>query len=62
MRLSGANQNNRLDAYKNTNLILKTTEWMIYKELSIYYLHLFPPLAAVTFLFWDNFENRCLLA
>ena len=39
-RITGANQNNRLGSYKNTNLILKTTEWMIYKVLSLYYLHL----------------------
>ena len=29
IRLNGANQNSRLGTYKNTNLILKTTEWMI---------------------------------
>ena len=46
-RITGANQNSRLGTYKNTNLILKTTEWMIYKVLSSYYLHLFPPLAPV---------------
>ena len=27
---------------------------MIYKVLSLYYLHLFPPLM---FLFWDDFKN-----
>ena len=43
-----ANQNNRLGTYNNTNLILKTTEWMIYKVLPLYYLHLFPLLAAVS--------------
>ena len=32
-RITEANQNSRLGAYNNTNLILKTTEWMIYKEL-----------------------------
>ena len=47
-RLTEANQNNRLGAYNNTNLILKTTEWMIYKVLSLYYLYLFPPLAVVS--------------
>ena len=46
--LSGANQNSRLGTYKNTNLTLKTTEWMIYRVLSLYYLHLFPPLTAVS--------------
>ena len=49
-RITGANQNSRLGTYNNTNLILKTTEWMIYKVLSLYYLHLFPPLAAVSLL------------
>ena len=29
-RITGANQNSRLGSYNNTNLILKTTEWMIY--------------------------------
>ena len=33
--------------YNNTNLILKTTQLLIYKVLSLYYPHLFPPLAAV---------------
>ena len=47
-RITGANQNSRLGSYNNTNLILKTTEWMIYKVLSLYYLHLFRPLAAVS--------------
>ena len=51
-RITGANQNSRLGTYNNTNLILKTTEWMIYKVLSLYYLHLFPPLAAVSLLGW----------
>ena len=32
---------------------------MIYKVLSLYYMHLFPPLM---FLFWDEFKNRCSLA
>ena len=44
-RITGANQNSRLgtykNTYKNTNLILKTTEWMIYNVLSLSYLHLF---------------------
>ena len=30
-RIAGANQNSRLGTY-NTNIILKTTEWMIYKS------------------------------
>ena len=47
-RITQADQNSRLGSCKNTNLILKTTEWMIYKVLSLYYLHLFPPLAAVS--------------
>ena len=46
-RITGANPNSRLGTYSNTNLILKTTEWMIYKVPSLYYLHHFPPLAAV---------------
>ena len=41
-RITGANQNSRLGTYNNTNLSLKTTEWMIYKVLSLYYLHVFP--------------------
>ena len=48
-RITGANQSSRLGTYKNTNLNLKTTEWMIYKVLS-YHLHLFPALAAVSLL------------
>ena len=51
-RITGANQNSRLGTYNNTNLILKTTEWMIYKVLSLYHLHLFPPLAAVSLQGW----------
>ena len=31
-RITGANQNSRLGTYNNTNLILKTTEWMIYES------------------------------
>ena len=42
--ITGANQNSRLGSYKNTNLILTTTEWMIYKVISLYHLHHFPPL------------------
>ena len=38
----------------------KTTEWMIYKVLSLYYLHLFPRLAAVSLQGYH--ENRCFLA
>ena len=45
-RITGAYQNSRPGTYNNTNLILKTTEWMIYKVLSLYYLHLFLSLAA----------------
>ena len=37
----------RLGTYNNTNLILKTTELMIYKVLSLRNFHLFPPLAAI---------------
>ena len=51
-RITGANQNSRLGTYNNTNLILKTTEWMFYKVLSLYYLHRFLPLAAVSLLGW----------
>ena len=58
-RITGANQNSLLGTYNNTNFILKTTEWMIYKVLSLYYLHLLPPLAAASLL--DNFKNHCLL-
>ena len=50
IRLSRVNQNSPLSNYKNTNLILQTTERMIYKVLSLYCLHLFPPLAAVSLL------------
>ena len=44
-RITGANQNSRLGTYSNTNLILKTTEWMIYKQkyfpyiICIFFLH-----------------------
>ena len=48
-RITPANQNSRLITYNNTTLILKTTEWMIYKVLSLYYLHLFPSLASCSF-------------
>ena len=51
-RLTWANQNSRLCSYKNTNLILKTTEWMIYKYFLYYYLHLFPPQATLSLLGW----------
>ena len=49
-RMARANQNSRLSTYNNPKLILKTTEWMIYKVLSLYYLHLFPALVAVALL------------
>ena len=49
-RIAGANQNSQLGTYNKTNLILKTTERMMYKVLSLYFLHLFPPLAAVSLL------------
>ena len=45
-RITWANPNSRLGTYSNTNLILETTELMIYKVPSLYYLHHFPPLAA----------------
>ena len=45
-RITAANQNSRLGTYNNTNLIVKTTELMINKVLSLYYLPHFPPLAA----------------
>ena len=63
-RITRANHNSRLGNYNNTNLILKTTEWMIYKVFSLYYLHHFTPLAAVFFSgnFWDSFKNRCFWA
>ena len=35
------NQNSRLGTYNNTNLIRKTTEWMIYKVLSLYIICIF---------------------
>ena len=41
-RITAVNQN------KRTNSIPKTTERTIYKVLSLHYLHLFPPLAAVS--------------
>ena len=40
-RITGANQNSQLCTYNNTNLILKTTEWMIYKVLSLYIICIF---------------------
>ena len=51
-RMTEASQNSALGTYNNTNLVLKTTEWMIYKVLSLYYQHLFPPLAAVSLPGW----------
>ena len=44
-RITGANQNSRLGTYNNTNLILKSTEWIIYKQkyfphiICIFFLH-----------------------
>ena len=44
-RITRANQNSWLGTYNNTNLILKTTEWMIYKQkyfpyvICIFFLH-----------------------
>ena len=52
-RLTGANQNSRLGIQQqksNSQNLVKTTERMIYKVLSLYYLHLFPPLVAVSLL------------
>ena len=49
-RITAVNQNSRLGTYKKTNLILKTTEQMIYKVLSLYHLHRFRPTAAVSLL------------
>ena len=51
-RITRANQNSRLGTYNNTNLIPKTTEWMIYEVLSLYCLHLFALLAAISLLGW----------
>ena len=48
--ITRVNQNNWLGTYNNTNLIPKTTEWMIYNVLSLYYLHHFPPLVAFSLL------------
>ena len=52
-RITGANQNSRLGIQQqksNSQNLVKTTERMIYKVLSLYYLHLFPPLVAVSLL------------
>ena len=44
-RITEANQNSRLGTYNNTNLLPKTTEWMIYKQkyfpyiICIFFLH-----------------------
>ena len=38
-RITGANQNSGLDTYNSTNLILKTTEWMIPYNIGICFLH-----------------------
>ena len=58
-RITGANQNSRLSTqYNNTNSILKTTEWMIYKVLFLYYRHLFPPLAYGAQLVPPNFSQK----
>ena len=43
-RITGVNQNSRLCTYNNTSLILSI--------LSVYHLHLFPPVAAVSLLGW----------
>ena len=40
-----------------TNLILKTTEWMIYKVLSLYYVHRFPTPYQLLYFVLDNFES-----
>ena len=40
-----------------TNLILKTTEWMIYKVLSLYYVHRFPTPYQLPYFVLDNFES-----
>ena len=52
-RITGANQNSRLGIQQqksNSQNLVKTTERMIYKVLSLYYLHLFPPLVVVSLL------------
>ena len=59
--MPGANQNSRLSTHKNTNLILKTSEWMIYKALSLYIIICIFFLHQLLFLFWDSFENCCFL-
>ena len=38
-RITGANQNSGLGTYNNTNLILKTSEWMIPYIIGIFFLH-----------------------
>ena len=43
-RITGVNQNSRLGTYNNKSLILSI--------LSVYYLRLFPPVAAVSLLGW----------
>ena len=40
-----------------TNLILKTTEWMIYIVLSLYYVHHFPTPYQLPYFVLDNFES-----
>ena len=58
-RITGANQNSPLDTCNNTNLILKTTKWRIYKVLSLHYLQLFPAQAAVSLQgFWYFAEKK----
>ena len=60
-RITGANQTSRLGTYNNTNLILKTTQLLIYKVLSLYYPYLFPPLAAVFLLGTSQRYNKTLI-
>ena len=64
-RITGANQNSRLGTYNNTKLILKTTEWMIYKQKYFPYIICTFSSTSCCFStgnFWDNFKNRCFLA
>ena len=62
-RITGANQNSRLGTYINANLIFKSTESMIHKVLSLYYLYFFSSNSCCFSSedFWDNVKNRCFL-
>ena len=66
LSLQQQRKNNRSEPKQSTRYFyqhksnFQTTEWIIYKVLSLYYLHLFPPIAAV-FLLGSTQEARVTL-